>query len=356
MTRHLLVCITPHGLGHAAQVAPVLNALLERQAVRLTIQSQVPETFLRERIQHPFTYQAHATDFGLRMHSSLDMDLAASADEYRELHRDWERCLQGEVQRLRTLAPDLVLADVPYLPLAAARVLDIPALAMCSLNWADIYRHYFSDRAEAAEVLMQMEGAYAAAQRFLCPQPAMPMPWLANRQEVGPIARLGCDVREELRARLGVMPWERLVLLAPGGVPTDFPVTQWRRDSGVRWIHAAVTTAPHPDVTHLRDLPYGFTDVLRSVDALVGKCGYGTVAECACNGTAMLYIPRPEWPEEAYLLDWLQRHGRCAPVAREAVAQGDIAEVLEKCLALPAPPPPVATGAEAAARIIAEFL
>ena len=39
---------------------------------------------------------------------------------------------------LRRLAPDLVLTDVAYLPLAGAAQAGIPALSMCSLTWADL--------------------------------------------------------------------------------------------------------------------------------------------------------------------------------------------------------------------------
>ena len=55
---------------------------------------------------------------------------------------------------------DIVLADVPYLTLAAASRASIPAAALCSLNWADIYRHYFNNRTEAGKILAEMESAY----------------------------------------------------------------------------------------------------------------------------------------------------------------------------------------------------
>ena len=81
-----------------------------------------------------------------------------------------------------------MFANVPYLTLAAAASLDVPAVALCSLNWADIYRHYCGHRPEAEDILGTMRSAYAAANRFLQPEPSMPMEYLANRQRIGPIA------------------------------------------------------------------------------------------------------------------------------------------------------------------------
>ena len=102
---------------------------------------------------------AQAADFGLVMKSALDIDLDASAAAYAQLHRDWQQRVAEEVCRLESLEPDLVLADVPYLTLAAATQAAIPAAALCSLNWADIYRHYFTHRKEADGILAQMESA-----------------------------------------------------------------------------------------------------------------------------------------------------------------------------------------------------
>jgi hypothetical protein len=49
-----------------------------------------------------------------------------------------------EARLLAELQPDLVLSDVAYLPLAGAARAGIPALAMCSLNWAELFAHFFA--------------------------------------------------------------------------------------------------------------------------------------------------------------------------------------------------------------------
>ena len=68
---------------------------------------------------------------------------------------------------LQQARPDLVLANVAYLPLAAAHDAKIPAAALCSLNWADIYVHYCGKRPEAAAILAEMRTAYASG-RISC--------------------------------------------------------------------------------------------------------------------------------------------------------------------------------------------
>lgn len=294
---HLLVALSPHGFGHAAQASAVLNALRALcPALRVTVHTSLPRAFLARRIEGEFEYRPRDSDFGLVMHSGLDIDREASARRYLELHRDWERHVADEAAALEALAPDLLLADVPYLSLAAAERVGIPSVALCSLNWAGIYRHLFAQRAEAPEVLAQMESAYNAARLFLCPQPSMPMPELSNVHAVGPLARVGHDRSDTIRERLGLDPALRLVLVAPGGIPTRLPMERWPVTTGVHWLVPADWGLQRPDATAMEALHMDFTDVLRSADALVGKCGYGTVVECVCNGTPMVYIPGPDGP------------------------------------------------------------
>lgn len=306
---HLLAAVTPHGFGHAAQVAPVINALRKRlPALRVTVLSSLPETFLRERIEGDFERLDRAADFGLLMHSALDIDLDASAAAYHALHRNWQHEVDAESRRLEALAPDLVLADVPYLSLAAAGQVGVPGVALCSLNWADIYRHYFARRREAAMVLAQMEAAYQSARFFLCPEPSMPMSFLENRVSIGPIAAQGRNRRDDLVGRLGVDPGQALVLVAPGGVETRFDMERWPGRQGIQWLVSDRWQVRRPDVSVLSQTGFGFTDLVASCDAVLGKCGYGTVSECVVNGTPLLYLPRPDWPEEQTLLQWLDRH------------------------------------------------
>lgn len=42
-------------------------------------------------------------------------------------------------------------------------------------------------------------------------------------------------------------------------------------------------------------------DYIHMAHAVLGKLGYGFVSECLTMGTALIYVPRQDWPEERYL-------------------------------------------------------
>lgn len=342
---HLFAEISGHGFGHLAISAPVLNALAAAEpGLRLTLRSSLPEAQLRTRLRPAFRLLPEASDFGFVMHDTLTVDVAASAAAYRAAHADWPARVAREAAFLGELAPDLVLSNVAYLPLAGAQVAGIPALALCCLNWADLFAHFFGDADWAAPIHADMLAAYRAA-TFLRITPGMPMPALPARREIGPIAALG------RRHDLG-LGGARAVLVAMGGIAHRVPIAAWPRLPGIRWLAPAAWLGEHPDGMASDRLGLAFTDLLCSVDAVLTKPGYGTFSEAACNGTPVLYQRRADWPEQDCLIDWLQAHAACREVSGETVASGDLAAALDALWAQPRPPRPPATGiAEALAAI-----
>lgn len=349
---HLLAALSHHGHGHLAQCAPVLNAL--RRSVpqlRLTVYSALARRALAARIDGPFRHWEAAVDVGMVMEGSLVVRAEASARAYAAFHRHWDAGVAHEAGRLAELAPDAVVADVPYRILEAAARAGVPAAALCSLHWGEIYRAYCGTADDAAPILARIGAAYRRAQVFLAPEPALPMPDLPNRVALGPIARLGRDRRAAVRRRVGIPAHSgaRLVLLALGGIPTPLPVARWPARRGLRWLVPPESGASRADVIAVSALGEPFIDVLRASDAVITKPGYGVFAEAACNGVPVLYVRRGDWPEEAGLIAWLRRHGRAREISPAQLAAGDLEADLQALWAEPAPPPPAPDGVDQAA-------
>jgi hypothetical protein len=322
---HLVVSISGHGFGHVAQTAPILNLLLQHMPqLRLTVRSTVPLSHLRSRIHVPFDHLPSEGDIGMVMSSALDVRADESRAAYRAFHADWDARVENETHLLRDLGADMVFSNVGYLPLAGAQRAGIANVALCSLNWADIYRHYCGDDAIAA----QIHSCYANADAFLRTTPGMAMETLPNLVAAAPIAAVGNNRRDELNRHLKLSKEEKLVLVSMGGIASRLPVERWPRIDGVRWLVQENWQVTHADAIVLESLPMGFNDLLASCDVLLCKPGYGSFVEAACSGTPVLYVNRPDWPEAPDLVEWLQQHGVCREVSREQLESGDIAQDL----------------------------
>lgn len=352
---HLLVDISAHGYGHVAQTAPVVRELMRNvPGLRVTVRSAAPYALLRQRFLCDFQHLPLAFDFGMRMANAVDVEVEESAAAYRDFHADWEHKVGREAEAMRRLKPDLLLANVPYLSLAAARMAGVPAVGMCSLNWADIYGHYCAHDGVGRVIHAQMLEAYNSARCFLQPQPSMPMPDLVNVFRISPIAQLGRRQRATIARQGALKDGERLVLVAMGGMEFRLPIERWPNSPGVRWLVPQAWGVARDDVTAFETLGLSFSDVLASSDAVLTKPGYGTFAEAACAGVPVAYVARADWPEEPYLVQWLSRNGVCAEVQRGVLQTGELAALLQALWAQPLPPRPRATGAAEAAQYLLE--
>ena len=354
---HLFVDISSHGFGHLAQAAPILNELRQHLPnLRVTLRSGLPEEKLRARVFGDFTYVCGRSDFGFVMRDAVDIDYTATAKAYRDFHADWPRRVAEEAAFLTGLNPDLVLTDVAYLPLSGAALVGIPSLAMCSLNWADLFVHVFGKQAWAAPIHWQILAAYRQAECFLRLTPAMPMSDLARQQAIAPVAALGADRRAGLRERLGLAPDDRLVLVAFGGFDKDLSAANWPLTPRLRWLVPQAWTGQRADMSAFESLAMSFIDLVRSVDAVLTKPGYGTFTEAACNGTPVLYLRRPDWPEQDCLIDWLHDNARCAEIDTVSLREGRLHQALQSLWQQETPPVPMPSGSSEAAQFIATRL
>lgn len=358
MNPHLFVDISAHGFGHLAQTAPVLAELRRRRPdLHLTVRCALAKRMLLTRIDEPFTHLRASSDFGYRQHDAVSIDHAASRAAYEEAHGDWETRVAQEAEFLQRLRPDLVLANVAYLPLAGAKRAGIPALAMSSLNWAELARHFYRDEPWAAPILAQMARVYGDAIATIALTPAMALTDWPGCHRVGPVARLAApEARGRIRQDLGVGEGQRLVLVAMGGFDLDLPTDRWPQRDDLLFLMPEAWDCAHPAARRYSQTEQDFTELLQAADAVLTKPGYGTFTEAACNGTPLLYLRREDWPEQEALIAWLETVGRCSEVSRPALAGGDWLADLEQLLAQPAKPPVPATGIGEAVDILLSHL
>lgn len=355
MPPRILVALSGHGFGHLAQTAAVFERLLEMQPeTRITVRSSLPEPVLRNRFPGPFDYQPAEPDRGMVMKNALEVDLEASWEWYRAFHADYPARVAAEAKVVASLGPDLVFANVPYLSIAAAAAAEVPAVALCSINWAEIFHIYCGGRPGAGEIHAEILESYRAAKPFLLPEPSAPMPGLENARPIGPVGQHGRDRGKEIRQRLGLDPGTRLALFGLGGIPTDLHGGEWSAGERLHWIVPANLGARLPNATPEPALGIPFLDLVASVDLVVTKTGYGTIVEAALAGTPVLCAERGDgWPEEPGLFAWMRVHGTLRVIGWERLRRGDFHRELDELLAVGrGPSPELRDGAREAAETL----
>jgi len=313
---------------------------------------------ISQHIIQPVEYVQAADDFGMKMFNALDVDIESSLAAYENFHSDWDIKVADRANNLIENRVDLVVADIPYLSLAAAAKAGIPSIALCSLNWADVLEYYLS-KDEGKEILEIMRAAYNSAEYFLQPAPSMKMKGLDNLREIGPVCKPGEFLREELDKILPDKEDVWVVLVGMGGMPYDIDYSQWPRFILSRPVYYIVPVTNQTGcnwIIPLEKWESNYSDLVASVDLVVTKPGYGMFVESAVAGVPVLYVERNNWPDVSSLTKWLAAVAHCRAISLEVFQAGEFQDEMTSLLEQGHYSPVEPTGNREAAQLIVNML
>jgi L-arabinokinase len=102
---------------------------------------------------------------------------------------------------------------------------------------------------------------------------------------------------------------------------------------------------------------YRYEDLVRAVDVVVSKPGYGIISECLANDTALLYTSRGDFREYQVLVDAMPKFLRCGFISHADLFAGQWAPHLDALLAQPEPPTrPPTNGSDVTADMLLDII
>jgi hypothetical protein len=353
--------ISGHGFGHAAQVVPVLNALSRLiPDLRVLLRTTVPPAFFKGRLLSPWDVSPVQQDVGGVQNGPLRIDIDATWREHNRFHSSWEERLQTEIDAMRIAAPNVVLADTPYLALAAGKAAAIPTIALVSLTWDLVLSEYTAPPSiDRQAILQSIRQAYAQADLALRIAPAPKMESLQRVVDIGPIAEPAPSARKQLPEYLGLAPGEHTVLVGFGGIPLDsLPFDQLESLTGYRFLFDGSIPPHSKRFVSTASLPFSFKTLMASVDVIMTKPGYGTLVEAVTLHTPMVYVRRYNFVDEQPLVEYLHQYGRGVELSMDDFMTGQWDQALREVCEMPPPQtlPPPPTGATEAAALLAPYL
>ena len=359
----IVVYSTGHGFGHASRDLEVARSLARlAPEARLHVRTPVAPWFVASALEGtPHETSSIRLDAGIVQGDSLTQDLGATADACVALLAARETLLAGEIDFLRKVKADAVIADIPALPLAAAAHLGLPAIAFSNFTWSWIYRDLVDLEPRLAAVADAFDADYAAADSlFRLPfhggdHVAAPF---RETIDVSMVARRSTLDPDDAKRRLGVDPGQAAVLVSFGGLgPAALDIERLSRIDGFTFIvtpPGPTRTAPNVRVLDTAEMTargLRYADLVRACDVVATKPGYGIVSECLANETRLLYTSRGRFAEYPVLVDAIDRYGTGAFIDNETLARGAWDDALHALMRRPRRPCALATdGADDVAR------
>ena len=377
--------ISGHGFGHAVRQIEIINALLATAPGRLDIhvRTGAPAWLFERTLRGPVRLEPGEVDTGAVQIDSLHLDERATVTRALDFYATAAARVDAEAARLRAHRARLVVADAPPLACAAAARAGIPAIVCSNFTWDWIYAAYGS-----AADLPPDGGSDGAAGRSEHDEAAHPDParhlvtltaamygtaesgWrlpmyggfetVSNLRDLPFVARHARPDRTptQLRTALG-LPLDRPLALASFGRYGVRELPLERLDCRDSWgIVLTGVTGPQPPWVHcVRDETLyaeglRYEDLVRAVDVVVTKPGYGIISDCVANSTAIAYTSRGRFAEYDVLVREMPRYLRCAYMDAEEFRLGVWRRGLDAAVAAPAVAAPRTDGADVAAGMI----
>jgi hypothetical protein len=331
--------VSGHGFGHASRSIEIINALIRRRPeARVIIRSSVASWLVARTATPGVELSVAEVDTGVVQLDSLHLDAAASIARAEAFMATFDARVASEVAFLRDHRASMTISDLPALGIASGVAAGIPAIASGNFTWDWIYAHYD----DGAPVSRRIADVYKTTSLAL----RMPM-WggfetMPSVRDVPFVARRSRRDVREVRQALGIPSDRPVVLTSFGGY-------------GMEGYY--VLLPGMIDENAMYDQGYKYEDLVRAVDVVVTKPGYGIISECLANDTALLYTSRGDFREYQVLVDAMPNFLRCAFIHHDDLFAGRWALHLDWLLAQPAPVTrPATDGAEVAAGILSELI
>jgi L-arabinokinase len=355
--------ISGHGFGHAVRQIAIVNALqrLAGGDIRVLVRTSAPAWLFDRTLRESVTLQPGPTDTGVVQIDGLRLDEEETVAQAAAFHASLPRLVRDEADLLHRHRVRFVVADAPPLACAAAAEADIPAAVCSNFTWDWIYEAYLEGRPERDGIMTAIRRAYGTAAGWRLPFHGG-FEWAASIVDVPLVARHAREhlTRGGIRRTLGLPPARPLVLVSFGGYGArDLPLD--RLDCLEGW--GVVTTTRGPErvppeihaVSEERMYREGlrYEELVHAVDVVLTKPGYGIVADCIANDTALLYTSRGRFREYDVLVAGMPRYLRTGFIEMSAFLEGRWADALGRLASAPAPPERMATdGADTVAAMI----
>jgi L-arabinokinase len=364
-----------HGFGHASRDIEVLNALGRLAPdVPVAVRTSAPKWLFDLTLTRPVDFTSRECDTGIAQIDSLSLDEAATVHRASAFHERLDVMARAEAEWLQSIGAQLVVGDIPPLACAAGHAAGLPVVALGNFTWDWIYEGYREWLAPGSDLIEMLGEAYALADTalrlpmhggFETMRKVVDLPFIARRS-----SRTPADTRRHLG-----LPLDRpLVLLSFGGyglqridlgavgslagymVVVTADVTANRRANEVPSGSGSATFADNVRLVDEHGLyrdGLRYEDLVAAVDVVLTKPGYGIIAECVANDTAIVYTSRGHFVEYDVLVREMPRWLRSGFISNDDLLAGRWQRSLDETLARAAPPETIGVdGAERAAALI----
>jgi hypothetical protein len=302
--------VSSHGFGHATRVVAVIQKLAQHfNHLEILIIGQTPQWFwdCNKPRNCKFLFLKCCTDVGLIQNGPFEHDLDKTLNALIRFLDFNEAIMNHLVVTVDSFKPTFILCDISPLGIQIGVRLKIPTILIENFTWDWIYELYAPAKKEFREIVLCLKKLYEqVSYRIQCSPLCHPV---NESIKTMPIFREPVLKKEKVLSLLGLSNSAQYILVTTGGISMSRNLDKFASDFFL------VVPGEYKEAQIVNKVIYlpmnsniPFPDLVNSSVCVVGKAGYGTVAECWGMNVPFMGVFRDSFRESSVLLKFCIAH------------------------------------------------
>jgi len=347
--------ITPHGFGHAARAAAVMNSLNSlHNNLEFELITEVPAWFFVNSGITNCNYSNLLTDIGLVQKSALEEDLEQTIIRLNDFLLFGDNHIKSVSNKLKESDCMLVICDISTLGIICAQDAGIRSVIIENFTWDWIYSQYEHEDKSLGRHVEYLNQIYRSVDYIIKTKPFC----LQSRNDLitNPVSRKPRSGPAETKKLLNIPESKKVVMITMGGIEFEYNFLENLKSNRDTIFIIPGSSSYAERISNLILLPHNsglyHPDLINASDAVIGKVGYSTLAEVYNSGVPFGYILRPQFPEYAPMHDFILKNMNAVRITDTELYSGNLYSKIEELLSFPKDDQTKQNGADQAAQFI----
>lgn len=320
--------ISSHGFGHLTRSLVIIRKLLEITDTHIYIgtaakQLEFVKLYLSEYNDRVSTSKL-TTDIGLiNQKKKLSVDQKALELKLHEFIKSWDRVVDCETNQLKSYNIKMIVTDISPIGPLVANKLKVKCYAVSNFTWVEIYEKLgLSNR-----IIKEFINAYKQVDEFI--EYSLRLPSIHRFGKsigVGFISReIDFSRVKEIKETFG-----EFVLFTLGQSAELNQISANDYQDNIIAFHGVEVSAPY-----VTKLPFDTVDTQNYIAAsslVIGKAGWGTIAESLISGVPLVLIERPDVYEDTYMIEQLKKQRLAISIDEKNLIAPDIKKIYREAM------------------------
>ena len=301
--------ITSHGYGHATRTLAILDVFAKQvNSLEISIFSSLPKQFFEESLKSiNLKVYSIQTDVGLIQKSPFEHNINSTINELERFLLFKNPEFEQTKKILQSIKPSFIVSDISPLGIFLANQLKIPSVLIENFTWDWIYKSYLKDEPRFGSLMQRLREILALTDLRIQTRPICER--INKLPLINPIFRTARESAKSTKTKLGIKNQKPIVLITTGGITQDFTFIEKleKRDDFTFIITGNTQKAENKEniIFISSNSSHYFPDIVQSASLIVGKAGYGTVAEAWGNNKVFFPVFRHNFRESSTLKAFL---------------------------------------------------